>query len=152
MTNYEAIKNKTPEALEYILDSIYVAGLNNGLYAAGLEEGAKLDEILDNNPFDLEWLQSEAENATRYVTAEDGDLYVLEALVQAILRNAVVAEEIEDTNKSFSIKIGASVEIRTGATDSDDDELEELEEKLEELLEELEELEEEEPEDEDSEE
>lgn len=154
MTNYEAIKNLPPENLEYFLDSIYVAGLNNGLYAANLDDEAEQAEILENNPFDQAWLQSEAEDATRYVVAEDGDPYVLNALVEAILRNAGVEEDAEDETKEegkgFSIKIGASVEIRTGTADSDDEELEALEEKLEELLEELDELEDEEPEDEDS--
>lgn len=153
MTNYEAIQKLSPENLAYILDSIYVAGLNDGLYAGSLEECPEQAEILDNNPFDRDWLLSEAEDATRYVVAEDGDPYVLKALTEAILRNAGVEEETEEAEEEaggFSIKIGASVEIRTGAADSDDEELEELEEKLEELREELEELEEEEPEDEDS--
>lgn len=152
MTNYEALKNLNLENMEFILDSIYLAGLNNGLYAARLEDEEEKCDVLENNPFDLEWLQSEAEDATRCAAAEDGDPYVLEALAAAILRNAGVADENEEPSKGFSIKIGASVEIRTSTADSDDEELEELEEKLVELLEELEELEEEEPEDEDSEE
>lgn len=159
MTNYEALKNLNLENMEFILDSIYLAGLNNGLYVARLEDEEKCD-VLENNPFDLEWLQSEAEDAIRYVDAEDRDSYVLDPLAAAILRNAGIPDETAEMisaaaestkgEKGFSIKIGASVEIRTGAADSDDEELEELEEKLEELLEELEELEEEEPEDEDS--
>lgn len=152
MTNYEAIRNLTPEGMEYILDSIYAAGLNNGLYAADLEDDAEQDELLDNNPFDLEWLQSEAEDATRYVIAENGEPHVLHALAAAILRNAGAAEEDGGNapGRSFELKISSSVEIRAKVSFSEADELKRLKRKMEELLEELDELEDEEPEDEDS--
>ena len=34
MTNYEAMQSMSPEQMEDILDQIYLAGLNNGMYAA----------------------------------------------------------------------------------------------------------------------
>lgn len=34
MSNYEAIQSMSPEQMEDILDQIYLAGLNNGMYAA----------------------------------------------------------------------------------------------------------------------
>lgn len=136
MTNLDAIRAMDQEQFAGFLDDVYVAGLNGGLYAARLKEGPEKEVVLMNNPFDLDWLMSAAETE--------------------ILHNVGLAdaseedEEAASSGKGFHIKIGASVEIRTGGADSNDEELEELEEKLEELLEELEELEEEEPEDEDS--
>lgn len=96
MTNYEAIQKLSPENLAYILDSIYVAGLNDGLYAGRLGDEAQKCDILENNPFDQTWLSSEAEDATRYVFAGDGIPYVLKALAEAILRNAGVEEAVEE--------------------------------------------------------
>lgn len=84
MTNYEAIRSMSPEQMEDILDQIYLAGLNNGMYAARQDD----DGILDTNPFDLCWLSEPAEKAIRFETDEEGDDYMLCALCEAIFRNA----------------------------------------------------------------
>ena len=84
MTNYEAIQSMSPEQMEDILDQIYLAGLNNGMYAAHQDDNS----ILDTNPFDLHWLSEPAEKATRFETDEEGDDYMLCALSEAIFRNA----------------------------------------------------------------
>ena len=84
MTNYEAIRSMSPEQMEDILDQIYLAGLNNGMYAARQDD----DGILDTNPFDLRWLSEPAEKAIRFETDEEGDDYMLCALCEAIFRNA----------------------------------------------------------------
>lgn len=90
MDNYTAIMKMTREQLEGFLDSVYCAGLNNGMCAARQPDGD--DEILDINPFDEKWLSSDAEKATLCVICEDGDEYVLDALVKAVLRNAGIDE------------------------------------------------------------
>ena len=84
MTNYKAIQSMSPEQMEDILDQIYLAGLNNGMYAAHQDDNS----ILDTNPFDLHWLSEPAEKATRFETDEEGDDYMLCALCEAIFRNA----------------------------------------------------------------
>lgn len=97
MDNYAAIMKMNREQMEEFLDGVYCAGLNNGMYAAQQEDGD--DEILDINPFDMEWLGRDAEPATLCIECEDGDRYVLDALVQAVLRNAGIDllqdEEVE---------------------------------------------------------
>lgn len=87
MTNYEAIQSMSPEQMEDILDQIYLAGLNNGMYAARQDD----DNILDTNPFDLRWLAEPAEKAIRFETDEEGDDYMLCALSEAIFRNAGIS-------------------------------------------------------------
>ena len=84
MTNYEAMQSMSPAQMEDILDQIYLAGLNNGMYAAHQDDNS----ILDTNPFDLHWLSEPAEKATRFETDEEGDDYMLCALCEAISRNA----------------------------------------------------------------
>lgn len=97
MDNYAAIMKMNREQMEEFLDNVYCAGLNNGMYAARQASGE--DEILDFNPFDMEWLGRDAEPATLCIECEDGDRYVLDALVQAVLRNAGIDplqdEEVE---------------------------------------------------------
>lgn len=87
MTNYEAISRMTPERMEQFLDQVYLAGLNNGMYAARYED----DEILDQNPFDGCWLADHVEAATELGFDEEGDEYVLYALAEAIFRNAGIS-------------------------------------------------------------
>lgn len=89
MTNYAAIQSMSPEQMEDILDQIYLAGLNNGMYAARQGD----DSILDTNPFDLRWLKKSAEKAIRFETDEEGDDYMLCALCEAIFRNAGIPEQ-----------------------------------------------------------
>ena len=98
MNNYEAIKEMEFEELEIFLDHVYLTGLNNGMHASRLEEDA-MDAVLGETPFNSEWMQSEAEEATRYTFAENGDLLLPDALVKAILRCAGIAEEEVDPHK-----------------------------------------------------
>lgn len=84
MTNYEAIIRMTPERMEQFLDQVYLAGLNTGMYAAQKED----NDILDRNPFDDCWLADPAEAATEFGFSEDGDEYMLSALVDAVFRSA----------------------------------------------------------------
>lgn len=87
MTNYDAIQAMSPSQLENILDQIYLAGLNNGMYAALQED----DSILDKNPFDIRWLSEPAEEAIQFETDEDGDDFWLRALTEAVFRNAGIS-------------------------------------------------------------
>lgn len=84
MTNYEAIIQMTPHRMEQFLDQVYLAGLNTGMYAAKHAD----DAVLDQNPFDDHWLADFAEEATEFGFAEDGDEFLLSALVDAIFRSA----------------------------------------------------------------
>lgn len=90
MDNYTAIMKMTREQLECFLDSVYCAGLNDGMYVQRQTDCD--DGLLDVNPFDSEWLSSDAEKATLCEKCEDGDEYVLDALVKAVLRNAGIDE------------------------------------------------------------
>lgn len=92
MDNYEAIRKMNYEQLEAFLDSVYCAGLNNGIYYSRQPEGTA-EEILDENPFDVKWLKNDAEPATLCVECDDGDEYLLEAYTQAVLRNAGIPYE-----------------------------------------------------------
>ena len=94
MTNYEAIQSMSPEQMEDILDQIYLAGLNNGMFAARQED----DSILDTNPFDLRWLCEPAEKAVRFETDEAGDDYMLCALHEAIFRNVEMSRNVQSGN------------------------------------------------------
>lgn len=87
MTNYEAIIRMTPERMEQFLDQVYLTGLNNGMYAARHED----DEILDLNPCDDCWLAALAEEATEFGSDEEGDAYMLSALVEAFFKNAGIS-------------------------------------------------------------
>lgn len=87
MTNYEAIIRMTPERMEQFLDQVYLTGMNNGMYAARHED----DEILDLNPCNDFWLAAQAEKATKIGSDEEGDAYMLSALVEAILKNAGIS-------------------------------------------------------------
>ncbi len=84
MTNYEAILKMTSKRMERFLDQIYLTGVNIGTYAASNND----DSVLDNNPFDAAWLSEQAEAATA-VGVKDGDEYVLNALVKAVLINPI---------------------------------------------------------------
>ena len=84
MTNYEAIVKMTPEQMEWFLDQVYVAGLNDGMYAARQEEEGFVSEA----HFGLEWLHEEAESALLNSDSEDEDWEIPEGVAKAILRNA----------------------------------------------------------------
>jgi hypothetical protein len=70
--------------MENFLDQVCLAGFNTGMYAARQEDTGQLD----CNPFNAHWLADTAENATTGEVDEDGDGYMLNALVEAIFRNA----------------------------------------------------------------
>ncbi len=163
MTNFEAILQMDAKKLETFLDHVYLTGLNTGMYAATLE-GEEQDAVLDSNAYDMKWLLSESEDATRLVFAEDGDTYMPQALTMAVLRSAGIdpevaenlAEEAESSKtgrRGFRVKIGAALTIREGVDDLPDlDELDEAELNalLEKLQQKLEILQGDEPEDDDS--
>lgn len=85
VSNYEAIKNMSPEEMAYFLDCVYTTGINDGTYSADHENDY---DIMCNCPYNKKWLASPAEDATRYVFAEDNDEYIPDALVKSILRVA----------------------------------------------------------------
>jgi len=96
MTNYEAIVNMTPEQMEWFLDQVYVAGLNDGMYTARQED----DGFISEAHFDMTWLSEEAEFALLNCDAEDEDWEIPEEVAKAILRNAGIpysGERIEET-------------------------------------------------------
>lgn len=74
------------DTMENFLNKVYLAGLNNGIYAAKHANTS----LLDDNPFDVHWLADIAEKAT---TDKDGDGYMLNALVDAIFRNADIPKQ-----------------------------------------------------------
>ena len=84
MNNYEAIIRMTRNAMENFLDQDYLAGINNGLCAARQEDTG----LLDCNPFNAHWLADTAEKATTGEVDEEGGGYMLNALVEAVFRNA----------------------------------------------------------------
>ena len=102
MNNYEAIMKMNYEQLEAFLDSVYCAGLNNGMYFSRQPEG-QADEILDENPFDMVWLKDDAEPATMCFKFGDGDEYLLEAYAEAVLRNAGIDANQNETNDSTTV-------------------------------------------------
>ena len=66
MTNYEAIIHMTRDAMENFLDRVYLAGINNGMYAAQHEDSS----ILDDNPFDAQWLAAPQRKQPQTKTAK----------------------------------------------------------------------------------
>ena len=84
MTNYEAIIKMTPEQMEWFLDQVYVAGLNDGMYAARQEDGGFISEA----HFDMAWLNEEAESALVNCNSRKEDWEIPEEVARAILRNA----------------------------------------------------------------
>lgn len=98
MDNYKAILNMNEASMEAFLDQVYLAGLNTGMYAAGLPDDSEEQcDLLDRNPFDREWLGSDAEEATLSMAAEDGEAYYLNALTAAIFLCAGIdPEEVGD--------------------------------------------------------
>ena len=91
MNNYEAIMNMDAEHFADLLDDIYLTGLNNGLYAASLREDER-ERILDEFPYNINWLSEDAEEATLYKTAEKDDFFLLNACAKSILRLANIDE------------------------------------------------------------
>lgn len=96
ISNYEAIRNMSPEEMTYFLDCVYTTGINDGMYSADHEGDC---DIADCCPYNRKWLDAPAEDATRYVFAEDNDEYIPDALVKSVLRAAGInSDDIpEDT-------------------------------------------------------
>ena len=92
MDNYEAIMKMDREHLVAFLDDVYVTGLNNAMYAATRENDEEQNAVLDEFPYDEAWLASDAEPATLFKVAEDGDNYILDASAKATLRLAGIEE------------------------------------------------------------
>ena len=108
-TNYDAIIKMQPDHMEHFLDQVYLTGLNTGMYVATNDD----DSVLDDNPFDATWLAAEAEKATALVVADDGDMYMLNALTEAVVRSVEASRreganikeiifEIDDGDHPFS--------------------------------------------------
>lgn len=102
MQNYEAIIKMSVSQLEAFLDEVYCTGLNTGLYAARLED-LESSDILDDNPFSVEWLTDKAEPAVLSTNTDDDERECLNAFVKAALRNADIpydeeGEELESGN------------------------------------------------------
>jgi hypothetical protein len=95
--NYEAIKDMTFEELTVFLDYVYTTGLNDGMYAAGLEnESDEQMEIIGDCPYNEEWLSYEAEDATRHIFTEDNDVFLPEAFVKSVMRITGIDMENSD--------------------------------------------------------
>ncbi|MEG1546818.1 MAG: hypothetical protein RR371_06175 [Bacteroides sp.] len=85
------------EQMEAFLDSVLLTGLNTGTYAASLDKDSEeYLETLDTNPYDAEWLSEEAEEATALVFADDGDLYLPNALCEVIFKTTGITPDKED--------------------------------------------------------
>ena len=104
MDNYEAILKMSREQLEVFLDNVYCTGLNNGMYFSRQPEG-QANELLDENPFDITWLKKDAECATLCTECDDGDEYLLEALVESVVRNAGIDGQ-SDANATVVLRRG----------------------------------------------
>ena len=88
-TNLSAIQKMSSEKMAVILDYIYTTGLNDGMYIACLpDDSDEKNAILDNCPYNEEWLWSEAEDATRHVFDENGAAYLPEFFVKSVTRSA----------------------------------------------------------------
>lgn len=100
MRNYEAIMKMSILQLEAFLDEVYCAGLNNGLYAAGVDE-QKASAVLDENPFSIDWLTDEAEDAVLPTNTVDDNRDCLNAFVKAVFLNGDIkgGEKFETSNQ-----------------------------------------------------
>ncbi len=67
MTNYEAIKNLTPDLLEKFLDQVFLTGFNTGYQSLA---DVKMSE---ENPFDEDWLNAEVEESDELVEDDAGE-------------------------------------------------------------------------------
>ncbi len=75
----------TRKEMEVFLDNAYLTGFNNGQYAATLENGSEEQYAeMEYDSYDEKWLAAEAEEATRFVFSEDNDIYLTNALCEAI--------------------------------------------------------------------
>ncbi len=93
ISNYDAIRNMSPEQMTYFLECVYTTGINDGTYSADHE---KETFVIETCPYNKKWLDSPAEDATKYVFAGDNDEYIPKALVESILRTSGInSDDIE---------------------------------------------------------
>lgn len=85
MNNYTALTSLHKGELAYILDQIYLTGLNTGIFVAGLaDHDPRKMSLMEEFPYGEEWLSAEAEPAFTASEGEEADL--LDALIAAIHR------------------------------------------------------------------
>ena len=80
MTNYEAIKNLTPEQLVKFLDQVFLTGFNTGYHSLADPD------IHDGNPFHENWINADAENSPVLVEDESGEELIIEQLADVVMR------------------------------------------------------------------
>lgn len=99
ITNYEAIRRMSVEELAFFLDNVYLTGLNNGMYAERLQSEEEKFEILDEFPYDENWLTAPAEYATLQPFGETGDDDELtEVFVKSVTRNLNIEDDENESN------------------------------------------------------
>jgi len=99
--NFEAIKAMSVDELAALLDFVYTTGLNDGGYAVGLDDEEEKAKILENNPYDKEWLCAEAEMATAQIFT-DNDENLPDAFISSILRCAGIDDSEMNDNPQDS--------------------------------------------------
>ena len=78
ISNYEAIVRMNIDEMKCCLDDIYVAGLNEGMYAANQDEETML-EIIGDFPFNKMWLEEKAESAVFHrFDSDEEDLKIVD--------------------------------------------------------------------------
>jgi hypothetical protein len=90
MTNYEAMKKMDIFQLAEVLVEIYFTGVNNGQYASTAEteeEAQKRFFIVEDNPFDSNWLFSEADKMlTETLKNDNKDEYYTANYCESLFR------------------------------------------------------------------
>ena len=99
MDNYQAIMKMSREELRNFLYDVYTTGLNTGMYASGLSEAEQFIE-LDKTPFNLKWLESDAESAFTQKSDNEDDKILLNALVESVFKvSGINIESIKGEQK-----------------------------------------------------
>lgn len=100
MTNFEAIRRMSPAEMAALLDAVCLTGYHNASYASRLPDEEQFN-IMDEFPYDEDWLNGKAEDATAHIFTVDeegnADQNLPAALARAILRNAGI-----DPNKEIN--------------------------------------------------
>jgi len=110
MKVYNAIKNLTAEQMEKFLDQVFLTGMNTGYYYL-----VDPDIYEDKNPFDVAWLNTEAESPS-LVENEDGEGLIIEPLVKITMKiMEFKAESIPD-----DISWQSKIIMPKGIDDEDD--------------------------------
>lgn len=93
ISNYDAIRRMSVEELAHFLDNVYLTGLNNGMYAERLQSEEEKLDVLDEFPYDENWLTAPAEPATMQPFGETGDD---DELTEAFVKSVTRGLDIED--------------------------------------------------------